>query len=146
MPTFMRSQSGGRQSGGQRSKGGDRRGGPDDRRGPGGQQTPRKIITVPSMQEKVELKKSDNAWVRPDKLAASMDEETKALDVGVLLEIYSCETEVFSFNLALYDIVLLSLTLFNIVRHFCVSHFLTLPDIIRLCSVLSTVEKCSSNL
>ena len=75
MPNFMRQQSGGgKSSGGNRSQG---------RRGPqsmGGNRPP-KVIQLPQF-EKLELKKSENAWVRPSEASKDLSENDKAMDVS----------------------------------------------------------------
>ena len=76
MPQFMRhSSGGGRSSGGNRSK---------DRRGPASQSgnRPQKIIQMPQF-EKLELKKSENAWVRPSEQVKEMSEEEKETSVSL---------------------------------------------------------------
>lgn len=72
MPQFMRSTSGGRSSSGGRSKGsgGGRGGG-----------RPQKVIQAPVFQ-KVELKKSENAWVRPKDQDKELPEEEKITKVS----------------------------------------------------------------
>merc|ERR1711970_560354 len=73
MPTFMRQSSGGRNSatGGRSSR--DRKGGPQS-----SQQRPQKILQAPQF-EKIELKKAENAWVRPSEQTREMGDEEKAL-------------------------------------------------------------------
>lgn len=72
MPTFMRQASGGRQSGGSRSK---------DRRGPPsmGGSRPQKVINLPQF-EKLELKRSENAWVRPAEKTKELSEDQRDKD------------------------------------------------------------------
>lgn len=82
MPTFMRQASGGRSSGGgSRSK---------DRRGPPsmGGSKPQKIIQIPQY-EKMELKKSDNAWVRPKEKLKELSDDDREKDVSIMV-FHSC--------------------------------------------------------
>ncbi|XP_066928112.1 eukaryotic translation initiation factor 4 gamma 3-like isoform X2 [Clytia hemisphaerica] len=72
MPNFMRQSSGGRSSGGGRSSKSDRRGPPSM----GGK--PQKIIQLPQF-EKLELKRSENAWVRPSDQDKDLPEELKVM-------------------------------------------------------------------
>ena len=78
----MRSHSSG--SGGGKSSGGGRTRG-DRRAPPPGK--PQKIIQAPAF-EKIELQRSENAWVRPSEKAKTMSEEEKAMDVSFSLFMY----------------------------------------------------------
>jgi len=71
MPNFMRQASGGRSSGGGKSRSGRGSAGPGSR--------PQKVIQLPSF-EKVELKKSENAWVRPSEKAKELPEEERIMN------------------------------------------------------------------
>ena len=81
MPTFMRQSSGGRNSatGGRRDNRDNRKGGSQ---GGGGQQRQPKILQAPQF-EKIELKKAENAWVRPSEQTREMGDEEKALFVSI---------------------------------------------------------------
>ena len=82
MPTFMRSHSSGGAGGKSRSGGSGSRGG---RAPPPGK--PQKIIQAPAF-EKIELQRSENAWVRPSEKAKAMSEEERAMDVRLSLFMY----------------------------------------------------------
>lgn len=70
MPPFMQKGSSGRQVGMNRS-------------GKGGRAAPPKRIIPTSFETKVELKKSDNAWVRPSEVARDLPEEDKEKEVKI---------------------------------------------------------------
>ena len=44
---------------------------------------PQKIIQAPAFHEKIELQRSENAWVRPSEKAKTMSEEEKAMDISL---------------------------------------------------------------
>lgn len=73
MPTFMRQSSGGRNSSSGNRNNRDRKGGSQT-----GPSKPQKIIHAPQF-EKVELKKTENAWVRPSSQTKDMSKEEKSL-------------------------------------------------------------------
>jgi len=73
MPTFMRQSSGGRNSTSGNRNSRDRKGGSQ-----AGQVKPQKILHVPQF-EKVELKKAENAWVRPSAQTKDMSDNEKGL-------------------------------------------------------------------
>ena len=84
IPGYMKQVSGGRSSGGGRSgKERDRRvgsGGGNSGSTSSGQQ--KKIVNIPQF-EKIELHKSENAWVRPAELLKDLPEEEKERDVSI---------------------------------------------------------------
>jgi len=79
MPPFMRQASGGNKSSGGR--------GSKDRRGPPsmGGNRPQKIIQIPQF-EKLELTKSENAWVRPSEAKKDLSTEDQEMDVSSFMK------------------------------------------------------------